>query len=200
MKLQYLCVRRALAARLGLSILSCFVVVNLASAAPFYASSLVDSQFVTAFGSGLVTGPPDSGGLFLSDTFDPPTNLGHITIEFPFAAGDGPGIDLTIIDVGAAARAETSNVFVSTDGAAFTFVKAISSLANTIDLSGIYAGPVNFVKVMNTATSNSPDIDAIRADYAFVPEPTSAMPALMGMVAAACGSRPRNHRKRFRRR
>ena len=91
MKLLSLHFRRVAVLRLCVLIFFSASLVDLASAAPFYASALVDSQFVTPFGSGFVTGPPDGGGLFLSDTFDPPTNLGHVTVEFPSAAGDGPG-------------------------------------------------------------------------------------------------------------
>jgi hypothetical protein len=164
------------------------IALSPAFAVPFYADNLVDSMFVTSFGSGLVTGPPDGGGLFLGDDFDPPTNPGFITVEFLTPAGDGAGFDLEILDV-ASSMNETANVFASSNGVAFTFVQAINAVNNDVELNGVFPGPVKFLKIANSSTTVSIDIDAVRAFYEYVPEPATAVLALVGLLGIAATRR-----------
>ena len=65
-----------------LMLVLCALAAPISLRAAFFAGGLVHSQFVTSFGSGLVTGAPDAGGLFLGDTFDPPAHPGFITVSF----------------------------------------------------------------------------------------------------------------------
>jgi hypothetical protein len=156
-----------------------------AFAAPIYADNLVDSQFVSSFGSGLVTGAPDGGGLWLGDTVDPPNNPGYITVEFLTALGDGAGDDLVVIDV-ASSPDETANVFVSSDNISFTLIGGIDAVNNSIDFAG-YLGPVSYVKLVNTSSLKSIDIDAIYGNYA-VPVPAAVWlfgSGLLGLVGMA---------------
>src|SRR5262245_25753695 len=74
-------------------------VTRTAQATSIFANTLVSQQFTTSFGSGLVTGAPDGGGLFLGDTFDPPAHPGFIVVSFATPLVDGPGADLRVYDV-----------------------------------------------------------------------------------------------------
>lgn len=163
----------------------------LAQAAPFYADSLVASSNVTSFGSGSVLGAADGGGLFLSNTFDPPTLLGSITVGFSTALGNGAGNDLEIFDVVNSAN-ETFNVEVSTDGVAFTNLGEFSATNNLVDF-GAFAEPVSFVRLTSTARENSTDIDAFRGFYAAapVPEPTTMGLLAVGLAGLAVAARRR---------
>ncbi len=139
-------------------------------AAPVYADSATTVN-TTSFGSGLLTGAPDSGGAFLSNTFDPPTLLGSITAGFSGGISDGAGADLVIYDccgTGVPADNELADVFISTDGVAFTLLGAYGAGVNSFDFSGIFASTVYFVQIVNTSTLNSPDIDAFQGNYAGV--------------------------------
>lgn len=153
-----------------------FVPAARATAVPIYADFIAATQDVTSFGSGILTGAPDDGGAFLSNTFDPPTNLGFISAGFTGGLGDGPGNDIVIYDCcggGLPLGNEFANVFVSSDGSAFTFLGAYGAGVNSFDLNGIFSGPVHFVKIVNTSRENSPDIDAFSGNYAAVPEPAT---------------------------
>jgi hypothetical protein len=145
------------------------------TAGPIYASTLVSSSDVTAFGSGDVTGAPDGGGLWLGSTPDPPALLGSFTVSFATALGDGAGADLVILDVASSAD-ETFNVEVSTNGVAFTMLGEFNAVANQVDFGGV--GPVSFVRLTNTSRVVSADIDAVWGNYAAapaVPEPASLL-------------------------
>lgn len=153
------------------------------AAAAIYPVELVDSQFVTSFGSGDVTGAPDGGGLFLGDTFDPPDNPGFITLRFDTAIGDGAGADLQVIDIGSSSN-ETFDVLVSSDGLDFTLIGEFDAINNLVDFNGLFAGAVYFVKIMSTSLVNSVDIDTIVAFYeaqvSEVPVPAAALLFLTG--------------------
>lgn len=174
-----------------------------ADAAPIFADSALTSV-TTAFGGGVLTGAPDGGGHFLSDTVDPPTLLGSITAGFSAGLVDGPGIDLVIHDCcespdiaprGLAAAVlpeidEFADVFVSTDGITFTFLGAYGGPGRigSFDFSGVYAGAVHFVRIVATGKVDSPDIDAFEGRYtATAPEPVAL--ALMGIGFAAIALR-----------
>lgn len=157
-----------------------------AMAALVYADSAVRVD-TTNFGSGVLTGAPDNGGAWLSNTSDPPTLLGSITAGFAGGLADGAGVDLVIYDCcsigGAPSASESADVFVSTDGVSFTLLGAYGAGVNSFDFNGIYAGVVNYVRIVNTSRTDSPDIDAFQGNYAAataVPEPAG-----LGLVALA---------------
>jgi PEP-CTERM motif len=138
-----------------------------------YADALVSQQFTTSFGSGLVTGAPDGGGRFLGDTFDPPANPGNIVVKFTSGLTTGVGADLFVVDVASSAN-ETANVFVSPDNVNFTFVGGLNAVANTLDFGGLYSGVFYYVRLVNSSTLASIDIDAVAGNFAApVPEPST---------------------------
>lgn len=147
-----------------------------ATAAPIYADFIDEFQDVTFFGSGILTSVRDDGGAWLSNTPDPPTNLGFITAGFTVGLGDGPGDDIVIHDCcggpGLPDSNELADVFVSTDGLSFTFLGNYGAGVNAFELSGVFSGAVHFVKIVNTSTQDSPDIDAFQGNHA-IPEPST---------------------------
>jgi hypothetical protein len=169
---------------------------GIAAAAPIYANSAT-TQDVIFFGSGILTGAPDNGGAFLSNTFDPPTLAGSITAGFSGGLVDGAGVDLVIYDCcgggGLPLTNEFADVFVSTDGVGFTLLGAYGGpgQVNSFDFNGIFAGVVHFVRIVNTGRENSPDIDAFQGNYAAaVPEPGTLV--LLGLgLAGLVGARRR---------
>jgi hypothetical protein len=161
--------------------------------AAFFATSLVSQQFTTAFGSGLVTGAPDGGGLYLGDTPDPPRNPGQIVVGFSTALTTGAGIDLRVYDV-ASSLNETFNVFVSPDNITFTFVGGANAVNNTLDFGALYSGAFSFVRLVNSSTLVSVDIDAVEGFYqsaGAVPESSTwaMMIVGFGVVGRALRSR-----------
>lgn len=157
-----------------------------ASAATIYASSLVSSSNVTSFGSGDVTGAPDDGGLWLGSTIDPPAQLGSFTVSFSTALGNGAGADLEILDI-ASSPDETFNVEVSTNNITYTLLGEYSATNNQIDF-GAYNSPVSYVRLTNTSTVASADIDALWGNYSVVPVPAAAWlfgSGLLGLVGLA---------------
>jgi len=161
----------------------------IASAAPVYADSAVAVN-TTSFGSGLLTGAPDSGGAFLSNTSDPPTLLGSITAGFSGGLINGAGVDLVIYDCcdsGSPSVGETANVFVSNDGIAFTLLGAYGPGSNAFDFNGIFASTVFFVRIVNTSAVNSPDIDAFQGNYGASGVPAPGTLALAGLALVTLG-------------
>lgn len=151
-----------------------------ANAGPIFASALTTSSNVTSFGSGLVTGAPDSGGLWLASTSDPPAQLGSLTVFFNTALGDGAGVDLTIFDVFSSAN-ETFSVEVSSNNVAYTLIGGFSATNNGVDFNGMFGGPVSYVRLTNTSRDVFADIDALCGNYEYVPEPGTL--ALLSLVA-----------------
>jgi hypothetical protein len=161
--------------------------------AAFFATSLVSQQFTTAFGSGLVTGAPDGGGLFLGDTPDPPRNPGRIVVGFSTALTTGSGIDLKVYDVGSS-LSETFDVFVSPDNITFTFVGGANAVNSSLDFGALFSGAFSFVRLVNSSTQVSIDIDAVEGFYqatGSVPESTTwaMMIVGFGLVGGALRSR-----------
>jgi hypothetical protein len=157
-----------------------------AAQAQIYADTLVSQQFTTSFGSGLVTGAPDGGGRFLGSTFDPPANPGNIVVRFTSGLTTGPGADLFVVDVGSSAN-ETANVFVSPDNVTFTFVGGLNAVANTLDFGALYTGVFSYVRLVNSSTLVSIDIDAVGGNFA-APVPEPATYAMFGAGALLLGA------------
>lgn len=170
----------------SVALLGCaFLAGNSVSAAPIYASTLVASSNVTAFGSGVVTGAPDGDGVWLGSSFDPPAQLGSLTVSFATALGNGAGADLVVVEI-APSAAETFNVEVSTDNLVYTLLGEFSAVNNLIDF-GSFTAPVSYVRLTNTSTAFSADIDTLYGNYeagvlVSVPEPASI--ALVGFGLA----------------
>lgn len=155
--------------------------VTASQAAPIYADTLVASSNVTSFGSGKVTGAPDGGGIFLGSTFDPPAQLGTFTVSFATPLGNGAGADLVVVELVSFAS-ETFSVEVSSDNLSYTLLGEFSATNNQIDF-GSFGGPVSYVRLTNTSTTVSADIDALYGNFAAsVPEP--GILALLGFGLA----------------
>jgi hypothetical protein len=174
--------------------------VALAVSAPTQAAIYATTQTGTnlsSFGSGLVTGAPDDGGLWLSNTFDPPALPGILTVGFADPLGDGAGIDLKIYDVGVSGG-ETYNVYVSSDDIGYTLLGGYSSANNLIDFAGLFAGPVNFVRLTNTSLTSSADIDAFEGYFRYtggaVPEPATWMMMIFGFAGLGAMMRLKSRR------
>ena len=138
---------------------------------------------VTSFGSGVLTGAPDSGGAFLSDTFDPPRAAGSIVFGFDVDLFDGPGDDFRLIDVGQTA-AELYDVAISSDGLGFTSLGIFDTTAEFFDVAGAFAGIFSFIRVTNAGSVNSPDLDAAEALNIAAPIP---VPAALPLLLTALG-------------
>ncbi len=167
------------------------------AAAPVAASSsadtLVSAIDVTSFGNGLVTGAPDGGGLFLSNTFDPPDRLGQFTVDFLTPLGDGPGADLRLHEV-IGSCSELFEVRVSSDNIGFTLIGGFNATQGPIDFGGVFGGPVSCVRLVNAGTVNSPDFDALEGLHAYrgvIPEPASWVMLIAGSGLAGASFRRR---------
>lgn len=163
-----------------------------AQAVPFATSAV--TQDVTSFGSGVLTGAPDGGGAFLSDTFDPPTAAGSIVFGFDVDMFDGVGADFRLFDVGQDSE-ELYDVAVSGDGVSFTSLGVFDTTVGDIDVNGLFAGLFSFIRVTNAGLTNSPDLDAAEAlNVAAIPTP-AALP-LMAAVVGVFGLTALRRRRR----
>lgn len=164
------------------------------AAAPIYADSFVSAVSSTSFGSGVVVGAPDKGGMFLGDTFDPPTELGTLIVKFSNGLVDGVGNDLFVVDIFNTAS-EVVNLSVSADNINYTFVGQVNSVANQLDIAGAYAGTFYFVKIANASTSFSMDVDTV-GGYNAAPVPEPGTVALLATGLAVMGLVQRRRTKR----
>jgi hypothetical protein len=162
--------------------------ITAAISAPAMAAIYADSattEDVIFFGSGTLTGAPDNGGAFLSNTFDPPTALGSIIWGFSGGLTTGVGTDLQLYDV-ANFDNELFELAVSIDGLGFTVIGVFNTLMTSFDLDSYgFTGDFSFVRVVNTSESNSPDFDAAAGYYAPAPVP---LPASLPLLLAGLGS------------
>lgn len=164
------------------------------AAAPIYADSFVSAVNSTSFGSGVVVGAPDKGGMFLGDSFDPPTQLGTLIVKFSNGLVDGTGNDLFVVDVFNTAS-EVVNLSVSADNINYTFVGQVNSVVNQLDIAGAYTGTFYYVKIANASTSFSMDVDAV-GGYNAAPVPEPGTVALLATGLAVMGLVQRRRAKR----
>ncbi len=139
----------------------------------------------TSFGSGNVLGAPDGGGIFLGS---PPAGQ-FLEVGFSTPVMDGAGIDFRIYDIEdfSPDPTEVADVFVSTNGLAFTLVGSITggNAAGQVDIGGAFGGPINFVRIVQTSTIDAIDIDSIEAFHVFttaVPEPMTFSLMVIGLA------------------
>lgn len=160
--------------------------------AAIFLGEVIESSFVTPFGSGDILGSPDGGGLFLGDSFDPPDNQGSITAAFTTSITDGAGFDIEITEIFGTAE-ETADVFLSQDGLTYLFAGEINGLSTSLDIDFDSLGMdfANFIRVSSTSATQSLDIDSISGIYEFsntqsIPENTSPIAlttTLLGFLA-----------------
>jgi hypothetical protein len=160
-----------------------------------YADTLVSQQFTTSFGSGLVTGAPDGGGRFLGNSFDPPTNPGNIVVRFVDGLTTGVGADLFVVDIGSSTN-ETADIFVSPDNINYTFVGGLNAVANSLDFGALYSGTFYYVRVANSSTLVSIDIDAVGGNFAAAPIPEPSTYAMFGVGLLFLGAMQRRRARR----
>jgi hypothetical protein len=162
-------------------------IVPSAEAAPIYASSIAGSLGAVSYG-GSPVGAPDGAGLY----FPSPDEPGFITYAFSTPLGDGLGFDIQVFDTGDNGDdpLETGDVFVSSDGLSFTYLSSIigGPSQGFVDIAGLFAGPVNYVRVVNTypalfADGDGLDIDTVAGlnDFAGDPVPEPASLSLLGL-------------------
>ena len=170
--------------------LACCASFGTAQAMPIYADIFVGSDG-TSFGSGSVLGAPDGGGIFLGN---PPSGQ-FLEVGVSTAIVDGAGDDIRIWDIESFSPdfGEVADVFGSTDGISFSLLGSVTggSAAGFLDIGGAFAGPISFLRIVQTSTADAIDIDAIEAFHlaGTVPEPTIL--ALMGLGLAGLGYRKR---------
>lgn len=163
-----------------------------AQAVPFATSAV--TQDVTSFGSGVLTGAPDGGGAFLSNTSDPPTLAGSIVFGFDVDMFDGAGADFRLIDVTQDVT-ELYDVAISGDGISFTSLGVFDTTVGDIDVNGLFAGLFSFIRVTNAGQVNSPDLDAAEALNVSAAVPVPAALPLMAAVVGVFGLTARRRRK-----
>ena len=155
-----------------------------AGAAPYADTALTTD--VTFFGSGILTGAPDGGGAFLSDTLDPPTAVGSITFGFSQPLYDGPGADFRFYEI-ASVRREVFDVALSADGDIFFSLGRFNALSSDIDVDGAYASPFSFVRFTNASQRVSADLDALEG-LNFVSPQAVPLPAGMVLLMSSLGA------------
>jgi hypothetical protein len=164
--------------------------------APAMAAVFADSAStadVSFFGSGSLVGPPDNGGAFLSNTFDPPDRAGSITWGFSGGLTTGAGIDLILYEIGARSE-ELFKLEISKNGLMFQFAGEFDTLTTSFDLDALgFSGPFSFVRVTNAGRVNSPEFDTAEGVYALAPIPLPAALPLLLAALAGLGAIRRRH-------
>lgn len=161
------------------------------ASAGVFADTFVESVGTLGFGSGIVTGPSDQGGLFF-----PETERGgqYITVGFvangPFT--DGAGIDLWVHDDESGLPLdldESAQIYVSSDNVMFQFAGTMSGgeAQGQIDLAANNLfGQYSYVRIVSIplGSFDAIDLDSVEVFYA-VPGPTAAgLMGLAGLMAA----------------
>lgn len=141
----------------------------------------------TSFGGGVLTGAPDNGGAWLSNTSDPPVLVGSITWHFSGGLIDGAGTDIRLYDLGNAAN-ETFNLALSTDGVSFTSIGNYNTTNTSFDIAGLFAGIFNYVRVTNSSITSSADFDAAEGFYEASAVGQTPLPAALPLFATGLGA------------
>lgn len=164
------------------------ILAERATAAPVYADILVTSSGTSPIASGNVLGAPDREGVYFGNPAIPGA---FIEVGFSSPIYDGPGADLHIFDIDPLSvdPQETVDVFASNDGSSFVFVGSAAggsdSAQGLIDIGGLFSGPISFLKIVQTSTSDAYDLDAVGAFYSTMVVPVPAAVWLFGSGLAS---------------